>query len=98
MKWSVFLGYLATVAWMGACTGDIGDSSESSEDGDPTQGADGTQPPALIPDDGTYQPFRGADTVYPKSRIWQLTPAQYQIAVSSAIGTTVDLSTIQATG
>jgi len=98
MKWSVFLGCLATTAWMGACTGDIGDFSESSEDGDPTQGADGTQSPALIPDDGTYQPFRGAETVYSKSRIWQLTPAQYQIAVSSAIGTTVDLSTIQATG
>jgi Protein of unknown function (DUF1592)/Protein of unknown function (DUF1588)/Protein of unknown function (DUF1585) len=97
MKLPVLLGCLATIGWMGACTGDIGDALESSDEGEGTQGPGGTGP-TLIPDDGTYQPFRGADTVYAKSRIWQLTPVQYQAAVASAIGAPVDLSTIQATG
>src|SRR6476660_5182365 len=83
------------VCLAGACTGDIGDSSESSEQGEETPGNPG---PTLIPEDGTYQPFRGADTVYSKSRIWQLTPVQYQAAVSGAVGAPVDLSTLQATG
>ena len=89
---SVLLGCLCAVGGLGACTGDIGDADEGSVEGEGPLG------PTLIPEDGTYQPFRGADTAYAKSRIWQLTPVQYQAAVSAAVGAPVDLSTIQASG
>ncbi|HEV8247412.1 MAG TPA: DUF1592 domain-containing protein [Polyangiaceae bacterium] len=76
-----------------ACTASI-DGYTQGKDSGSTQ----SQGPSLTPDDGTYQPFRGADTHFSKSRIWQLTPAQYQASVESALGTAVDLSVIQSTG
>src|SRR5262245_16790922 len=86
----VLLGCLATAGFTAGCTGDIGDADENGgEEGSGTTG------PTLIPEDGTYQPFRGADASYAKSRIWQLTPAQYQAAVQAAIGAPVDLASIQ---
>ncbi len=95
-SWALCWVAVATLGSMGGCTGDIGDSPEGTGEDDGTTPVAGG--PAQIPDDGTYQPFLGRDTSYAKSRIWQLTPTQYQAVVERALGTAVDLSTIQAAG
>src|SRR6185369_14108061 len=82
------------------CTGVISDQGISKQSARGSGSGSGTDSddPELIPDDGTYQPFRGANTAYAKTRIWQITPLQYQTTIERALGASVDLGAIQPSG
>lgn len=47
--------------------------------------------PELIPDDGTYQPFRGARLEPGATRVWRVSPVQYTRILEHALGAPVDL-------
>ncbi len=47
--------------------------------------------PELVPDDGTYQPFRGAHLEPGDARLWRVSPTQYRRVLEAALGEPVEI-------